>query len=74
MQKRKKVGNDPQETILECLEEDKVTQTAMAEKLGTDRRNLNQKLRRTADIKAKEFVRMSQALGYEVELVKETSE
>lgn len=74
MKKRKKVSNEPRNTILECLDEDKVTQTALAERLGADRRNLNQKLKRNDDIKAKEFVRMSQALGYEVELVKDISE
>lgn len=58
-----------QEVIKECLKKRRMTQTAMASLMKVDRRNLNQKLNRSKDIKTGEFAKMLDLIGFDVEIV-----
>ena len=58
------------EKIIELMETEKVNQTELAKRLGSDRKNLNQTLRRNKDIKYGQVVEILDKLGYKVQIVK----
>lgn len=58
------------EKIIELMEAEKVNQTELAKRLGSDRKNLNQTLRRNKDIKYGQVVEILDKLGYKVQIVK----
>ena len=58
------------EIILRCLKESGISQTELATRMGTDRRNLNQILHRVETIKHEKFVEMLECMGYDFKLEK----
>ena len=58
------------EKILEIMEQEKVSQTELAERLNSNRKNLNQTLRRNQDIKFSQVVEIFDKLGYDVKIEK----
>lgn len=58
------------EKILEIMEAEKVSQTELAERLNSNRKNLNQTLRRNQDIKFSQVVEIFDKLGYDVKIEK----
>lgn len=58
------------EIILELLKTEKISQTELATKMGTDRRNLNQMINRCDDIKFEKFRDILHQIGYHIEIVK----
>lgn len=56
------------EMIKKCMEEKNLTQTKLAERMGEDRRNLNQQLFRQKDMKVERFVEIMDHIGYRVEI------
>lgn len=58
------------EKIIEIMDLEKVSQTELAKRLNSDRRNLNQTLRRNKDIKYSQVVEIFDKLGYDVKIEK----
>lgn len=68
--KFKACGEDAAAIIMELLDDEAVTQTELAKRLGTLRQNVNQMLTRSKEMKYKSFRNMAAALGYEIFLIK----
>lgn len=52
------------EIVLECIENKKLTQTELAARVGEDRRNMNEQLRRQNDMKFDRVTKLVEASGY----------
>ena len=57
------------DAIMDCLNEQKMTQTQLAAAMGEDVRLINQQLNRQNDFKVERFLDVLAYIGYRVELV-----
>ncbi len=64
------MNNMTGDIVLKLMDEAGINQTELAERMGIDRRNLNQMLRRGQDIKTKPFTEMLECMGFDMRLVK----
>lgn len=68
---RRKVENNAVELIRELLEEEKLNQQQLADRMGIMRQSVSQMLNRgKGNIRLDNFEKMLTALGYELEVVK----
>lgn len=68
---RRKVENNAVELIRELLEEEKLNQQQLADRMGVMRQSVSQMLNRgKGNIRLDNFEKMLSALGYELEVVK----
>ncbi len=58
------------EIVLECIEKSGINQTDLANRIGMDRRNLNQMLHRGQSIKYEKLEEMLECMGYDIRLEK----
>ena len=72
--KIKACGEDAAEIIMELLDDEAVTQTELAKRLGTHRQNVNQTLTTSKEMKYKSFRNMAVALGYEIFLARKSED
>lgn len=71
MEKIEIIGTDPAKMIREALEQEKLNQKDLAEKMGAVRQNVSQALNRSrVSIRFDTFRKMAEALDYEIVLRK----
>lgn len=56
------------EIVFDCLKKAGINQTELAKRMGVDRRNLNQMLRRGQDIKYEKLVEMLECIGFDASI------
>lgn len=57
------------EIVMKCLEEQKLSQSQLAARMGEDVRGINQQLRRQNDMKVERFSNVLEHAGYRLEVV-----
>lgn len=71
MSVRRKVENNATDLIRELLEEEKLNQQQLADRMGVMRQSVSQMLNRgKGNIRLDNFEKMLRVLGYELEVVK----